>query len=138
MERNYCTIRGLAIIGSYPNGTKELNMIKFDNKPPKYDLRVWKEDAAGNRTMGKGVTMTVEEAKRLYIELDQEFGSKVAMNELTVLDALHTLAHNGKFAFTLRELYRVIAKLQRDDNPPPDVQAKIETAIETLVNTLYA
>ena len=56
--------------------------------------------------------------------------------EITVLNAIHTLAFHGKFAFTLRELYRVIARLQRNDNPSLDVQAKIEAAIETLVNTV--
>lgn len=42
--------------------TKELNLISWNNKEPKYDLRDWDSE---HQKMGKGVTLTVEEIKKL-------------------------------------------------------------------------
>lgn len=41
---------------------KELNLVSWNDKEPKYDLREW--DPAHEK-MGKGVTLTVEELKKL-------------------------------------------------------------------------
>lgn len=41
---------------------KELNVISWNGKEPKYDLREW---APEHDKMGKGVTLTVEELKVL-------------------------------------------------------------------------
>ena len=41
---------------------KELNLISWNGAPPKYDIRDW---APGHEKMGKGVTLTVEEAEKL-------------------------------------------------------------------------
>jgi hypothetical protein len=46
-----------------PKGwTKELNLISWNGKEPKYDLRDWAPD---HEKMGKGVTLTVEDLKSL-------------------------------------------------------------------------
>lgn len=46
-----------------PKGwTKELNLVSWNGKEPKYDLRDW---APEHEKMGKGVTLTVEELKTL-------------------------------------------------------------------------
>jgi hypothetical protein len=46
-----------------PKGwTKELNLISWNGKEPKYDLRDW---APEHEKMGKGVTLTVEDLKSL-------------------------------------------------------------------------
>ena len=46
-----------------PKGwNKELNLISWNGKEPKYDLREW---APEHEKMGKGVTLTVEELKAL-------------------------------------------------------------------------
>lgn len=37
---------------------KELNLVKWGDNPPKYDLRPWNEDRS---QMGKGLTLTKEE-----------------------------------------------------------------------------
>lgn len=37
---------------------KELNLIKWGDNPPKYDLRPWNEDRS---RMGKGITLSWEE-----------------------------------------------------------------------------
>jgi hypothetical protein len=50
-------------ISQSPKGwTKELNLISWNGKAPKYDLRDW---APQHEKMGKGVTLTVEELKAL-------------------------------------------------------------------------
>lgn len=41
---------------------KELNLISWNDKEPKYDLRDWDAD---HKKMGKGITLTVEELKKL-------------------------------------------------------------------------
>jgi len=38
--------------------TKELNLISWNDRAPKYDLRDWAPDG---QTMGKGITLTKEE-----------------------------------------------------------------------------
>ncbi|MEW8987141.1 MAG: PC4/YdbC family ssDNA-binding protein [Bacillus sp. (in: firmicutes)] len=50
-------------ISQSPKGwSKELNLISWNGKVPKYDLREW---APEHEKMGKGVTLTVEELKEL-------------------------------------------------------------------------
>lgn len=41
---------------------KELNLISWNGSTPKYDIRDW---APGHEKMGKGITLTVEEAEAL-------------------------------------------------------------------------
>jgi hypothetical protein len=41
---------------------KELNLVSWNDKDPKYDIREWSPD---NAKMGKGVTLTSEELKKL-------------------------------------------------------------------------
>ena len=50
-------------ISESPKGwTKELNLISWNNRDPKYDLRDW---APEHEKMGKGITFTKEELKGL-------------------------------------------------------------------------
>ena len=42
---------------------KQLNMVSWNGKPAKYDLRDW---APEHEKMGKGVTLSEDEARRLY------------------------------------------------------------------------
>ena len=42
--------------------TKELNKVSWNGAAPKYDIREW---APEHEKMGKGVTLTEEEAKKL-------------------------------------------------------------------------
>ena len=50
-------------ISQSPKGwTKELNLISWNGKAPKYDLRDW---APQHEKMGKGVTLNAEELKAL-------------------------------------------------------------------------
>ena len=43
--------------------TKEVNLISWNGAAPKYDIRDW---APNHEKMGKGITLTAEEAKTLY------------------------------------------------------------------------
>ncbi len=53
----------LGVISESPKGwSKELNQISWNDRDPKYDLRDWAPDHA---KMGKGVTLSVEELKKL-------------------------------------------------------------------------
>jgi hypothetical protein len=53
-------------IGTLSEGSKgwkkELNLISWSDKEPKYDIREWDPEHA---KMGKGVTLTAEELKKL-------------------------------------------------------------------------
>ncbi len=42
--------------------TKELNLISWNERSPKYDIREW---APGHEKMGKGITLTGEELMKL-------------------------------------------------------------------------
>ena len=41
--------------------SKELNLVSWNDKDPKYDIREWSPD---HSKMGKGVTLTKEELKK--------------------------------------------------------------------------
>lgn len=41
---------------------KEVNLISWNDKEPKYDIRDWDSE---HKKMGKGVTLSVEELKKL-------------------------------------------------------------------------
>ncbi|MGN0270231.1 MAG: YdbC family protein [Candidatus Weimeria sp.] len=49
--------------------TKELNLVSWNGAAPKYDLRDWSPD---HEKMGKGVTLTEEEARKLKELLEGE------------------------------------------------------------------
>lgn len=47
---------------------KELNLISWNERDPKYDLRDWAPDHV---KMGKGVTLSAEELKKLRVLLNE-------------------------------------------------------------------
>ncbi|HHV26880.1 hypothetical protein FYJ27_05130 [Anaerosalibacter bizertensis] len=59
----YEIIKNIGNISESPKGwTKELNLISWNNREPKYDLRDW---APEHEKMGKGITLTKEDLKEL-------------------------------------------------------------------------
>ena len=50
--------------------TKELNLISWNGREPKYDIREWAPEHA---RMGKGITLTEEEAAELKKVLSEIF-----------------------------------------------------------------
>lgn len=55
----------IGVIGKGKSSTKELRLISWNDKEAKYDIRDWWQDKEGNEKMGKGITLTTEEAKEL-------------------------------------------------------------------------
>ena len=49
--------------------TKELNLVSWNDGAPKYDLRDWAPD---HEKMGKGITLTEDEIKKLKELLEAE------------------------------------------------------------------
>lgn len=55
--------QNIGAISESPKGwKKELNIISWNNREPKYDLREWSSE---HDKMGKGVTLSHEEIKQL-------------------------------------------------------------------------
>lgn len=59
----YEIIEQIAVLSERKNGwKKELNLISWNDKEPKYDIRDWSPD---HSKMSKGVTLTNEELEEL-------------------------------------------------------------------------
>jgi hypothetical protein len=55
----YEIVMQLGVISQSNSGwTKELNLIRWNDRPPKYDIRDWSAD---HSQMGRGVTLSREE-----------------------------------------------------------------------------
>lgn len=64
----YEIIEEIGVLSENARGwRKELNKISWNGRPPKYDIRDWSED---HEKMGKGITLTDEEAEVLKKLLD--------------------------------------------------------------------
>ena len=70
MAVEYTIEKTIAVLSEKKSGwKKELNLVKWGDNNPKYDIRDWDEK---HEKMGKGVTFTKEELEAL----------KAALNEL--------------------------------------------------------
>ena len=61
-EFKYEITAQLGVLSERSGWTKELNLISWNDRDPKYDSRDWSPNKA---KMGKGVTLTPEEARTL-------------------------------------------------------------------------
>ena len=62
-EIKYEVVEKIGIVSEGNNGwNKELNLISWNEREPVYDIRTWSPD---HEKMGKGITITKEEAKAL-------------------------------------------------------------------------
>ena len=62
-ELKYEIVETLGVLSENSKGwTKELNLIKWNDNAPKYDLRDWSPE---HDRMGKGVTLTMDELATL-------------------------------------------------------------------------
>ncbi|MBE0671467.1 MAG: hypothetical protein IH588_12840 [Anaerolineales bacterium] len=58
-EIKYEIIKNIGVLSTSASGwAKELNLISWNDREPKYDLRDWSPD---HQKMGKGVTLSTEE-----------------------------------------------------------------------------
>lgn len=72
-EFTYNIVKQIGVISESPKGwTRELNLISWNNREPKYDIRDW---APEHEKMGKGITLTREELNNiaaLVMKLDED------------------------------------------------------------------
>jgi hypothetical protein len=62
-EIKFEIVKTLGVLSESPKGwTKELNLVSWNDKEPKYDIRDWD---SSHEKMGKGVTLTKEELDNL-------------------------------------------------------------------------
>ncbi|MBE5849758.1 MAG: hypothetical protein E7298_06295 [Lachnospiraceae bacterium] len=62
-EFDFTIVDELGVLSTSPKGwTKELNLISWNGREPKYDIRDWAPEHA---KMGKGVTLSEEELTTL-------------------------------------------------------------------------
>lgn len=58
-ELKYEIVKELGVLSESPTGwRKEINLISWNDREPKYDVRDWAPDRS---KMGKGVTLTADE-----------------------------------------------------------------------------
>ncbi len=70
-ELKFEITQNLGILSENAKGwTKELNMVSWNEREPKYDLREWSPDHA---RMGKGITLTEEDIEALKSILNGEY-----------------------------------------------------------------
>ncbi len=62
-EIKFEIVKKFGVLSQNENGwAKELNLVSWNDRPAKYDIREWAPDG---QTMSKGVTLTKEEVKAL-------------------------------------------------------------------------
>ncbi len=62
-EVKYEIVKQIGVLSKSPSGwAKELNLIRWNDREPKYDIRDWSPD---REKMGKGVTLSKEELAAL-------------------------------------------------------------------------
>lgn len=60
---SYEIVEEIAVLSENPKGRrKELNLVSWNGRPPKFDLRDW---SPGHEKMGKGLTLSNEEFTEL-------------------------------------------------------------------------
>ena len=73
-EINTMTCEIINHIGTVENESQtwkiELNLVSWGGKEPKYDIRKWSPD---HTKMGKGIVLTEEEIRSLYLIMRKEF-----------------------------------------------------------------
>lgn len=56
-------VKCIAVLSTDRNGwTKEINLVSFNDAPPKYDIRSWDPD---HQKMGKGISLSRDEMKEM-------------------------------------------------------------------------
>lgn len=63
----YDIVEKIAVLSERGEWSKELNKISWNNRPAKFDIRDWNHEEG---RMGKGVTLSDEEAQELLRALE--------------------------------------------------------------------
>lgn len=68
-EIKYEIVEKIAVLSTTEKGwSKELNLVSWNEREPKYDLRDWNEE---HDKMGKGITLNKEEVEKLKEALNK-------------------------------------------------------------------
>ncbi|MDP4151814.1 MAG: PC4/YdbC family ssDNA-binding protein [Bacillota bacterium] len=67
-ELKYDVVKEIGVLSEKAGWTKELNLVSWNDREPKYDIRDWSPDKS---KMGKGITLTLDEIKNLKDLLDK-------------------------------------------------------------------
>lgn len=68
-EIKYEIVKSIGVLSESANGwKKELNLVSWNDRAPKYDIRDWDEN---HEKMGKGITLSEDEMQTL-VELMNE------------------------------------------------------------------
>lgn len=70
MAFEYEIVEHIGTLGEANGRTLEVNMVSWNKRAPKVDIRRWDED---HTFMGKGIAMTDTEAKELYKALKERY-----------------------------------------------------------------
>ena len=63
-EFRFEIVKNIAVLSTEKSGwTKEINLVSFNDNPPKYDIRIWDQE---HQKMGKGITLSPDEVQKLY------------------------------------------------------------------------
>lgn len=69
-ELKYEIVKTIGVLSEAPSGwTKELNLVSWNDRAPKFDVRDWAPD---HTKMGKGVTLSADEIILLRDLLNEE------------------------------------------------------------------
>lgn len=68
-EFKYEITEKIAVLSEKGDWTKELNLVNWNGRPAKYDIREWNHEEG---KVGKGVTLSDEEAKALVEALNSK------------------------------------------------------------------
>lgn len=73
----YSIVEHIAVLGTREykgeEWAKELNLVSWNHRPPKLDIREWSRK---HEIMSKGVTLTTEEAERLCMALHNHLAER--------------------------------------------------------------
>lgn len=73
-EIQYEIVKEIAVLSTGDSGyTKEINLISWNGKEPKYDIRSF---SANREKCGKGITLNADEAAALLKALQKELNSE--------------------------------------------------------------
>jgi len=106
-DRGFIIEKALAVIDEKGNYTKEINLVSWNGRPTKYDLRAWFLDEEGQkRPTGKGMTMTEKAAYNLAQALNKVlFGFEIESAELLPDGSIKVLPVQDKPIYNTDHLY---------------------------------
>ena len=67
----YTITEEIAVLSEKNGFSKEINMISYNGAVPKIDIRNWSTGDDGEKKMGKGITLSKEEAMALRDALEE-------------------------------------------------------------------